>query len=413
MKLINKISRYFLFVSILVFIVVSVGLYFVIENTITEETDEQLSNISQKAVQELKNGRAVSFSPFVEIIPVNHANDKNEFNDVLIKSNEEDDGEPFRQLTSFTNVNGKFYKVIVRISLIEKEDMLSSILTVVLISFLLFVFVLYFVNNKVSKNILKDFYDTLKKLEGFSIKSDEELLLSNTNIEEFNQLNKSVLFLSQRAKNEYRSLKEFSEDMNHEIQTPLAIAKSKLEILLQDEELNENDLNQVNAVLTNLNRLERVNKSILLLNKLEHKNLFENAPIIIEDEIKSILSTFSDFIKTKNLIVETEFEDKTSINANQSLINILFTNLISNAIKHNNQNGKIIVELKNKLFSIKNSGVPLQENPSIMFNRFVKSTNSVDSVGLGLTIVKRICDLYSFKIQYETQNEWHEIKLYF
>lgn len=411
MKLINKISRYFLFVSILVFVVVSAGLYFVIENTITEETDEQLSNISQKAIQELKSDKAVSFSPFVEIIPVNQTNDKNEFKNVLIKSN--DDDEPFRQLTSFTNVNGKFYKVIVRISLIEKEDMLSSILTVVLISFLLFVFVLYFVNNKVSKNILKDFYDTLKKLEGFSIKSDEELLLSNTNIEEFNQLNKSVLFLSQRAKNEYRSLKEFSEEMNHEIQTPLAIAKSKLEILLQDEELNENDLNQVNAVLTNLNRLERVNKSILLLNKLEHKNLFENAPIIIEDEIKSILSAFSDFIKTKNLIVETEFEDKASINANQSLINILFTNLISNAIKHNNENGKIIVELKNKHFSIKNSGVPLQENPSIMFNRFVKSTNSVDSVGLGLTIVKRICDLYSFKIQYETQNEWHEIKLYF
>ena len=64
MKLINKISRYFLLSSMLVFIVVSVGLYFVIENAITEETDEQLSNISQKAIQELKNGNASRFFTF-------------------------------------------------------------------------------------------------------------------------------------------------------------------------------------------------------------------------------------------------------------------------------------------------------------------------------------------------------------
>lgn len=87
MKLINKISRYFLFSSILVFIIVSVGLYFVIENTITEETNEQLISISKKARQELKNGKAISFSPFLEIISTDQVIDKIEFKDILIKSN--------------------------------------------------------------------------------------------------------------------------------------------------------------------------------------------------------------------------------------------------------------------------------------------------------------------------------------
>jgi len=209
----------------LIFIIVSAGLYFVIENTITSETDEQLSNISQKAVQELKSGRAVSFSPFVEIIPVNQANDKNEFKDILIKSNEEDEGEPFRQLTTFVNVNGKNYKIIVRISLIEKEDMLYSIVLVVSSTFLLFILSLYFTNKTVSKKILKDFYNTLKKLESFTLKNDVQLQLTNSKIEEFEQLNKSLLFLAAKAKSEYRSLKEFSEEMNHEIQTPISVIK--------------------------------------------------------------------------------------------------------------------------------------------------------------------------------------------
>jgi len=184
----------------------------------------------------------VSFSPFVEIIPVNQANDKNEFKDVLINSNDEDDGEPFRQLITFVNVNGKNYTIIVRISLIEKEDMLNSILTVALAAFLLFALILYFTNKIVSKKTLKDFYDTLKSLENFSLKSDVQLQLTDSKIKEFEQLNKSLLFLAEKAKSEYRSLKEFSEEMNHEIQTPISVIKSKLELLLQSNDLKENDL---------------------------------------------------------------------------------------------------------------------------------------------------------------------------
>lgn len=413
MKLINKISRYFLLSSILVFIFVSVGLYFVIENAITDETDEQLLNISQKVIRELKTGKAVGFSPFVEIIPFDQAAERNEFKDVLIKSNEDEDDEPFRQLTSFTNVNGKLYKVIARISLIEKEDMLSSILTVVLISFLLFVFVLYLANKKVSKNILKDFYDTLKKLEGFSIKSDEALLLSDTNIEEFNQLNKSVLFLSQRAKNEYRSLKEFSEEMNHEIQTPLAVIKSKLEILLQSINLDEDNLSLLDSAIRNLSKFERINKSILLLNKLEHKDLFESVELNLKDELTIVVDEYSDAMASKNLSVNFLQKSDIIISANQSLINILLSNLVSNAIKHNIPNGKIDISLKKSELIISNTGQIPKGGTDKFFERFYKESVSNESVGLGLTIVKKICDLYNISISNNFSADIHTVIMEF
>jgi len=413
MKLINKISYYFLSSSMLIFIIVSAGLYFVIENTITSETDEQLSNISQKAVQELKSGRAVSFSPFVEIIPVNQANDKNEFKDILIKSNEEDEGEPFRQLTTFVNVNGKNYKIIVRISLIEKEDMLYSIVLVVSSTFLLFILILYFTNKTVSIKILKDFYNTLKKLENFSLKNDVQLQLTNSKIEEFEQLNKSLLFLAAKAKSEYRRLKEFSEEMNHEIQTPISVIKSKLELLLQSNDLSEDDLALLDTSLKNLSRLERINKSLLLLNKLEHKDLFESTQLNLSKEIKNVLNDYNDFILTKNLSVKLSLDEKFTITANHSLINILLSNLISNAIKHNVDNGNINIELKNNDLTISNTGQVPKENTEKFFERFYKESASTESVGLGLTIVKKVCDSYGIGIKNNFSDNLHSVILTF
>lgn len=413
MNLINKISRYFLFVSILVFIVVSAGLYFVIENTITEETDEQLSNISQKAIQELKIGKAVSFSPFVEIIPANQANGKNEFKDVLIKSNEEDEGEPFRQLTTFVNMNGKSYKIIVRISLIEKEDMLSSIIAVALAAFLLFILVLYFTNKIISKNILKDFYDTLKKLENFSLKSDVQLNLTTSKIEEFKQLNKSLLFLAEKAKSEYRSLKEFSEETNHEIQTPISVIKSKLELLLQSNDLSEDDLSLLDTSLKNLGRLERINKSLLLLNKLEHRDLFETTRINLTEEIDNVIATYNDFIAEKKIALSRSLENDIEIKANQQLINILLSNIISNAIKHNVNSGKIDIELKNNELIISNTGQAPNGNTEKFFERFYKESASTESVGLGLTIAKKICDLYGIEIKNNFSHNLHCVILNF
>lgn len=413
MKLINKISYYFLFSSVLIFIIVSAGLYFVIENTITSETDEQLLNISQKAVQELKSGSAVSFSPFVDIIPVNQANDKNEFKDVLIKSNEEDDGEPFRQLTTFVNVNGKNYKIIVRISLIEKEDMLYSIVLVVSSTFLLFILILYFTNKIISKKILKDFYDTLNKIENFSLKNDVQLQLTNSKIEEFEQLNKSLLFLAAKAKSEYCSLKEFSEETNHEIQTPISVIKSKLELLLQSNDLSEDNLSLLDTSLKNFSKLERINKSLLLLNKLEHKDLFETTIINLAEELDNVTATYNDFIVSKKIALSRSLKNDIEIKANRQLINILLSNIFSNAIKHNVNSGKINIELKNNELIISNTGQVPKGNTEKFFERFYKESTSTESVGLGLTIAKKICDLYRIDIRNNFSDNLHSVILTF
>lgn len=413
MKLINEISRYFLLSSSLIFIVIFIGVYLFLESSLEKEIDEQLSKIYYNVVNELKKEKQVSFYPFVEIDTVNVLSDKKEFKDTQIFSGEENESEPFREFISYANINGKNYKIIVRTSLIEKEDLFTSVLTIELFAFVLFIVVLFIINKRVSQKIFSDFYNTLKKIETFSVKDISPLIFEKSKIEEFEKLNKAVSFLSEKAITEYRGLKEFSEEMNHEIQTPIAVIKSKLELLMQSNELNEDNLKLLDTSLKNLNKLERINKSILLLNKLEQKDLFESLELNLSEEIKNVLNDYKDFITTKSLSVSLSVEPDFKIIANQSLINILISNIISNAIKHNVNNGSINIELKDKKLKISNSVQITDANPEKFFERFFKQSSSSDSVGLGLTIAKKICDLYGFEISNSYTNSTYTLQVNF
>lgn len=415
MKLINKISNYFLISAAITFAIFAIVLYIIVEHTITNEVDEQLTNIYQKVVKGLLLGKEVSFPPFVEISDLAKSKFESGYKDVTIKTEEEDEseGEPFRQYSSVTEVNGKKILVKVRISLIEKEDMFFSIFFVTVGAVFFFLIILFLINKFSSQKVLKDFYHTLEKLEGFSLAGNDKLELNKSKIKEFAKLNEVVEKLSEKAKSEYRSLKEFTEESNHELQTPVAVVKSKLEMLLQSENLKKEELSLVNTAINNLNKLERINKSILLLNKLDHKYLFEESHINLSEEIKNVISNYSDFIDSQKISLKTSLNPKKIIVINNSLLNILLNNLISNSVRHNLEGGQIEIELNEKKLIIKNTGVPLTESSENMFKKFQKGNKNYDSIGLGLAIVKKICDLSSINIQYETINDKHIITLIF
>jgi signal transduction histidine kinase len=412
MKLINKISVYFLLSSIPIFILISTGQYFAIEKVITGQVDEQLENISAKTIQEIKDGKFVSFPPFVEVSLYNSKVSGKSFQNVTIESKDDED-EPFRQITSFAQIGGKNYRIIARISLIEKEDMLASLFMVSIYAIIIFIMVLFLINKIVSKKILKDFYKTLALLEDYSLSSKGDIVFAKSKIKEFNKLNESFKYFASKARNEFRSLKEFNEELNHEIQTPIAVIKSKLEILLQSANLDEENLRILDTSLKNLTKLERINKSILLLNKLGHKELFESADLNIAEEIKNIISFYADFINDKNITVNLSLNDSIKANMNSSLLNIMLSNLISNAIRHNIQNGVINITLKDNALEISNSGNKPKSKTENFFIRFYKESDSSDSIGLGLTIVKKICELYDIQITNAFIDDLHCAKLLF
>jgi signal transduction histidine kinase len=413
MKLINKISLFFFISCTVIFIVFVIILARIIEYSITEEADEQLIHIYKNTVRELSHGKEISFPPFIEIKVIQNNNISHGFRNIFIELPDENDSEPFREYSSSEYIKGKLFNVTVRISWFEKEETISSILKMTFLGLFILLIIMFLLNKFFSQKIFKNFYSTLDKLQSFSVSGNSSLQLEKSNIKEFNQLNDSVFMLSENARAEYQSLKEFTEETNHEIQTPVAVAKAKLEILLQKDNLTQNEISMVSVALSSLNKLERINKSILLLNKLSHKKLFDNASINIGREIKTILTLFEDYIESMEIDLALNIHSDTVITADQSLINIMLSNIISNAIKHNMYKGKIIIEVDKAVLRIKNTGAKLNKDPEKMFRRFEKGNSSAESSGLGLAIVKQICNLYNFYVTYNTKDIWHEIELKF
>lgn len=414
MKLINKISYNFLIISFSLLIGFSVAIYYIVESTIINETDEQLTQTSQEITDRIAKGEKIDFKPYIELKPAENSNEFLGFRDIELQSNsDQDEEEPFREYSSIISVDGNKFILTVRSSVIEKDEMLFSILIATIVLFIVFVFILFFINKSASQKVFKDFYNSLNKLTNFSVTELKVLNLEESKIDEFNQLNNVLKDLSEKAINEYSSLKEFSEETNHEIQTPIAVIKTKLDILLQSENLKENEFKTLSAALNNLNRLERINKSLLFLNKLENNFSFKAEEINLISEIDNILESLAEIMEDKKLTVSKNYNSDVALHINHTLIVLLLNNIFSNAIKHNIQNGFIDITVNNNSLIVANSGLEINDQPERMFERFRRGNSSPDSTGLGLTIIKRLCDYYNFKIKYEIENTTHNITIEF
>jgi signal transduction histidine kinase len=197
------------------------------------------------------------------------------------------------------------------------------------------------------------------------------------------------------------------------MQTPLAIMQSKSEILLQSDNLTPEQISQIRVIYQSVQRLSKLNKTLLLLSKIENRQFKDMEAINVNEVIEKHLEIFDDFIVNKHLKVSTKSTLEVEIRTNPLLFDMVVSNLISNAIKHNKEHG-IIEILTTKLFiSVSNSGQPPKLSSDSLFERFKKDSKASNSFGLGLAIVKKICDNNNWKITHSYIEDQHNISIYF
>lgn len=414
MNLLNKIALHYFKNTAIVFLFALGILYFALDGIIISEVNEQLRKTNREVREKLENGIVVNYHPFVEIavvkkIPENYLR----YEDVEIEYYGKNEVETFRQYVAYATINGKHYSVVTRSSLIEEEDLFGAILILMSSILVVLLIILFLVNRNAAHKIFNPFYENLKKLDSFSLQKNSELALESSGIFEFEELNYSLMILSRKAKKEYDLLKEFTEDLSHELQTPVSVIKSKLELILQ-KEINDADIeNYFQTIYQNINKLDKLNRTLLLLTKLESPDFFQSKKINVKDSIKKSVEIFRDAAAAENINIELNLYSDKSIEMNDVLFETLLNNLFSNAVKHNSRNGEIIIEFNENKLIIKNTGEKLNANPEMFFNRFVRDKKIKDSTGLGLSVVKKICDLYGFKISYNYIMPYHLIEVAF
>ena len=164
---------------------------------------------------------------------------------------------------------------------------------------------------------------------------------------------------------------------------------------------------------TALEKLSRIHSSLTLLTKLENKEYTAGTPVCISVLARETLDTFEELIQMKSLTLSCHIEEKVYIPLHSSLADLLLTNLISNAIRHNIPGGSIKVMFARAGMVISNTGLQPQLPVAELFERFKKGDPASDSIGIGLAIVRQICDLMNFNIVYEYASGQHIIAISF
>lgn len=320
---------------------------------------------------------------------------------------------PFKIITSELNWNNKTYQVTTYISSTEITHLIIKVFLGEALLFVLLLIAIVILNHKSSGLLWKPFFSTMKKVNEYDITRNQSFVLpAETGTTEFDELNTAITNQINKVNSAYYNQKQFVENASHEIQTPLAIIRSKLELLINQPNLTEKGASLLGDITDATNRLSQMNKTLLLLSKIENNQFPEIEAVNISQMVERILNNLAIYYDNFPQ-VEFKIEANVILNANHSLAEILISNIIKNAVEHNQSNGKIIIRLSPSNLLVENTGASLQTNPELLFERFRKDSHQTKTTGLGLALVKQICTLYNYFVSYKYNDGWHQVEIVF
>lgn len=423
-KLLDKPFKSFSLYA-LVILMCSIPFYYFVVNAIwVEELDEHnwmVRKRMEKGIQQMEATHADlnktlkiwnSLQPGTQLVAI----DENEIKPSRIYTNThyntfENEMDRFRVLATTIRIQGKPYSLTISTNVEEADKTLYAIAFVTFFFFVFLVVGFVVLNKRIAKKSWKPFYSTLNKLKQFDLNKDQHFYPEQSNIEEFEELNSELTKLIERNTSAFNQQKRFAENASHELQTPLAILKIKMDLLLQNNVLSEKEAETIETIHTSLSRISRINKNLLLLAKIENHQFAEEMPVNVPDLLSENLEILADYIQNKGMKIRLTTVP-CSVTCNQTLLEVLINNLIINAIRHGNEQDTIHVNLENRHLTISNKG-NTSLDPDRLFVRFGISSAETTNSGLGLALSKEICDRYNWKLSYTFENNLHQFSIEF
>ena len=400
--LLQKASKTFLITSSIIMIFSGVALYLSLKYLLENEIEEELFSNKDRVEHLLISKPDLQGIPPIMVVEKVKDPQPTVLNDTLIYDPLQDEIELFRELSGTKKINGKEYKITVRAMVIESENILFAIVfTFLAIILVAFVF-LFYLNKRRNAALWNPFFMNLAKIKTFSIKSGIPLTLTESDIIEFEDLNREVVLLTTKVQADYQNLKQFTEDVSHEIQTPLAIMQAKIENLFNWMKIDDFQYEQLESLQNDIRRLKNLNKRLIILAKIDNNQFTEPQFVSINELFQEVLLNFKELASIDFII---EHNQEITVKMDRALAQVLANNLISNAVKHNVGIHPIKVNFFKNKVQIVNSGNSKLAHPEQVFDRFYKEGNQKDSTGLGLSIVKKICEHYGFNPSYSFKNK--------
>lgn len=333
------------------------------------------------------------------------------FHDEMVYIPEQRETEPARVLTTvYMGDDDMMYKLTVAMPTFERNDLLSAILWYTLVLYVILIVTIIVTTTLIVYSSMRPLYYLLGWLDRY-IPGRRPERLPSSNVVEFDKLNNAAQTTLDRIEEQFELQKQFIGNASHELQTPLAIIGNRIEWIIDNTQLSEEQFAELAKIQNSLSRLVRLNRTLLLLTKIDNGQFPELADIDIAALVRGELEIYTELYSHRSITASSTIADRCIVRMNDSLANTLITNLLKNAFVHSADGAQVTVTLTTDRLIVANSGdEPLDETQ--IFERFYHSGKS-GSTGLGLPLVNSICRYYGFEKGYSYKDGEHRFTVIF
>lgn len=414
MKLFTKYNRINITATICIFLAGSVAFYFVLDYVLIRQLDVSLKSEKQEIAEYIQSHHQLpeiqnTKEQWIQIIKTDQRKTFDIKRSIPVYNKSEDETEYIRQLIFQVSANNESYLVTVNKSETETDELLKLIILVTLSMVAMILLFNYLINRRLISSIWQPFYNTINNIKDYAA-NQQALNLSKEPIDEINLLNESLNSMTEQIHKDFYALRSFTENASHEMQTPLAIIRSKVESLYQIAEGKEMMMQQLLAIEDACLKLSKLHQSLLLLTKLENKQFILNESIQLQSILVQKCEERKELFQSKQIDLLFNATDFT-IHFHQHLAEILISNLLNNAIRYTAVGGTISIELNQNFLIVSNTAIAGSLDKEKVFTRFYKASDT--GTGLGLSIINEICTSAGFAITYQFENEMHLFKIGF
>ena len=414
MKLIYRVTIRLSAVLLPILAIWSIVFYYSMADEINDETDDNLEDYATMLIRrtltgdELPGPKSGSNNTYsIERLP-----DGKEytpfinFEDRSIYIPEKRETEPARTLTmTFKDSEEHTYKLVVSTPTFEREDLMLAVLWHIVALYVILTLTIVAVTALVFNYSMRPLYRLLSWLDNYNLGNGVDDLPTCTHITEFKKLTESAHSTIERAEKYFERQKQFIGNASHELQTPLAVLGTRIEWIIDNTPLTDEQFAELSKMRQSIHRLVRLNRTLLLISKIDNAQFSERQDVDFVELINNELEIYREIYADKQIECQAELPARFIVSMDESLANTLVTNLLKNAFLHTREGGAVSVSIKDNTLIVSNSGTePLDSTR--LFDRFYTSGKS-GSTGLGLALVKSITRYYNFELQYSFSTGKH------
>lgn len=417
MKLFYRVLAHLLTGIFVILLGWAIVFYWGIMEEINDEVDDSLEDYSELVIIRSLAGKELPAHDngsnnqyFLKEVDASYALSKEAicYRDSMIYIAEKSETEPARILTTiFKDKDKRYYELSVYTPTIEKRDLKEAIFQLLIGLFVVLLITILVINIWVFHRSMKPFYILLDWLEKFRLGKRNDILDNPTHTTEFRKLNEAVSRFASHSEEMFEQQKQFIGNASHEIQTPLAICQNRLEMLMEDESLSEQQMGEIAKTCQTLEYVSKLNKSLLLLSKIDNSQFTNVEEVCLNEILHRYLDDYQEVYDYKEITLGVYEKDTFNITMNGTLAVVLVTNLLKNAFVHNIYKGKIQIEMIPSNIRFGNTGKNEALDEKRIFERFYQGSKKEGSTGLGLAIVDAICRQSRLSIQYQYVEGWH------